>query len=151
MASMSPKSEKPGAQGGGKNTTHSRVDKAENSRGLEPRIGKIIALKRRELGLRASDLARALGITASRLARIERGRGRIEASLLFVLARQFGVDIAWFYVETGRQPANIPAGLEMCREVQDLIRAYWKISDARLRLKLALLARALGDGSPENP
>jgi transcriptional regulator with XRE-family HTH domain len=137
----------------GSKATSSRVTGNIESGGLEPLIGRVIAQKRRELGMRAAEMARALGITASRLARIETGQGRIEASLLYALSGLFAVDIGWFYRQAlaAQPPGELTAGPDLGREVQELIKNYWKISDPKLRLKLSLLARSLGQPGLENP
>lgn len=68
-------------------------------------IGRRLAAYRAERGLRVSDLARSVGVTASLISQIEQGRSRPSVSTLFAIAEALGVPVDAFFRETPEEPA----------------------------------------------
>ncbi len=62
-------------------------------------IGRRIRLRRRELGLSQTELARELGVTFQQVQKYENGSNRIAAVRLFGIARALCVSILTFFPE----------------------------------------------------
>src|SRR5216684_5237775 len=66
--------------------------------GLDIDIGRRIKLRRIQLGLSQSDLARKIGPVAfQQVQKYENGTDRVSASRLYLIAEAFGVGIGFFY------------------------------------------------------
>jgi transcriptional regulator with XRE-family HTH domain len=72
-------------------------------------IGRRVAAFRVERGIRVSDLARHVGVSASLVSQIERGLSRPSVSTLFAIAEALEVSVDAFFRETGPPPAQRPA------------------------------------------
>ncbi len=103
-------------------------------------LGRRIADLRAALGHERADLARRVGITPSRLKRIEDGTGRLEASLLYALARALNVTVAELFEDAAHlsRAALDPEG-------RDLLRFFGAIQDTSIRRSILKLARALSE------
>jgi transcriptional regulator with XRE-family HTH domain len=121
-------------------------------------VGSRLRLRRTLIGMSQEQLAEALNITFQQVQKYERGTNRISASRLFQASRTLGVPVAWFYDEMSDQaaaasatPATEAADKEssdpdqrlLRRETLELVRAYYSISDTRLRRRLYEMAKAM--------
>jgi transcriptional regulator with XRE-family HTH domain len=115
-------------------------------------------LRRTLIGMSQEQLAAALNITFQQVQKYERGTNRISASRLYQASRTLGVPVAWFFEEmteqtaaasataavvAGERAASDPDRRLLRRETLELVRAYYGISDARLRRRLYEMAKAM--------
>jgi len=67
-------------------------------------VGRMVEIRRKQLGISQEPLARALGITQSAFSRLERGRSTLTVTQLRIIARHLSIraaellDEAEFYV-----------------------------------------------------
>jgi transcriptional regulator with XRE-family HTH domain len=120
------------------------------------------------LGFSQEKLGDALGLTFQQVQKYERGANRIGASRLFDLSRVLDVPVSFFFddmpEEKGGDGSAQPAvpGLAPAnggdardggsdpmarRETLELVRAYYRISDANVRKRVFDLAKALANAS----
>jgi len=104
-------------------------------------------------------LGKAIGLTFQQVQKYERGANRIGASRLFELSRVLDVPVSFFFddmptavAETGGRPAQglAEGAVESYdhdpmakRETLELVRAYYKIIDPKVRKRVFELAKAL--------
>ncbi|MBC8944205.1 MULTISPECIES: helix-turn-helix domain-containing protein [Xenorhabdus] len=60
-------------------------------------IGKRIYIKRKELGITATALAKQIGISQQQLSRYERGTNRINVTHLVAISKKLETRISWFF------------------------------------------------------
>lgn len=76
-------------------------------------IGRRLAGLRRDRGVRVTDLAREVGVSAALISQIERGRSRPSVSTLFALAKALEVPVdAFFREQHDPEPAVAPEPAE---------------------------------------
>lgn len=134
---------------------------------IDVHVGKRLRERRTLLGMSQQELGRLIGVTFQQLQKNERGTNRLSASRIFECARVLDVPIGYFFEE---MPADVssygrkhmqgvaegPApiyGLDPMakRETIELVRAYYDITDRRLRQQMVGTMRALArtdDASP---
>jgi transcriptional regulator with XRE-family HTH domain len=130
-------------------------------------VGQRIRLRRTLLGMSQEKLGEALGLTFQQVQKYERGANRVGSSRLFQLARVLDVPVSYFFEEmsadtTARAkqgPAEAAAGLAedgadsyqpdpmTKRETLELVRAYYRITDPKLRRRLFDMTKALAAAS----
>ncbi|MFM8678227.1 MAG: helix-turn-helix domain-containing protein [Alphaproteobacteria bacterium] len=125
---------------------------------VDTHVGLRLRLRRTLIGMSQEQLAAALGITFQQVQKYERGANRISASRLFQASRALGVPVAWFFEElsdeaaaasatpevvAGEKDASDPDRRLLRRETLELVRAYYGISDIRLRKRLYEMAKAM--------
>jgi transcriptional regulator with XRE-family HTH domain len=118
-----------------------------------------VRLRRTLLGKTQTDLGDALGLTFQQVQKYERGANRIGSGRLYDLSRVLDVPIEHFFEEMPADVvANSPAGGDdkakkppsyepnpmAKRETLELVRAYYNIEDAEVRLRVRKLTKALG-------
>lgn len=134
--------------------------RAPSSNGPNPidvHVGSRVRLRRTILGMSQEKLGSAVGLTFQQIQKYERGANRIGASRLYEFSRILEVHVSFFYEDMPPEVANgVPSGLSENsqepleddplgrRETLELIRAYYRISDARVRRRLFELAKSLG-------
>ncbi len=127
----------------------------EAARALDRHLGQRLARRRRELGLSAADLDRALSGPPGTIARYENGSRSLGAAQLFALSRALEVPVLYFFEAVPAPPASARkgSGLESppaAKNVEDAERfldVFYKIPDARVRRDiLGLLKAAAGEG-----
>ncbi len=131
---------------------------------IDVHVGGRVRLRRRLLGVSQGKLAEAIGLTFQQVQKYERGANRIGASRLFELAQALDVPISFFFEGMpARVAASSPAhdlrealGLWNAeldcmakRETLELARAYYKISDPRLRKRVFEMVKVLGAASDQ--
>ncbi|MCF4165441.1 helix-turn-helix transcriptional regulator [Zavarzinia compransoris] len=104
-------------------------------------------------------LGDALGLTFQQVQKYERGANRVSASKLHRIAEVLDVPISYFF--DGYGDAMVPTGLGETaatafehehlsrKESIDLLKAYYAISNPKLRRKVIDIVRTLAD-SPED-
>jgi len=123
-------------------------------------VGSRVRLRRTLLGMSQEMLGAALGLTFQQVQKYERGANRIGSSRLFDLARILDVPVSFFYDDMpdevrAASPAAIVKGevsspppspdqdVLARRETLELVRAYYRIADPRVRGQVYALAKAL--------
>ncbi len=127
---------------------------------IDIHVGARIRLRRTLLGMSQQKLGEAIGLTFQQVQKYERGTNRVGSSRMFELARVLDVPVSYFFEEMGsdvaargRQHAfgiateapNSGAGADPMtkRETLELVRAYYKITDAKVRKRLFEMTKAL--------
>lgn len=154
------------------NHTDSSVSRRRSSRGRTPsgnpnpidvHVGARVRLRRTLLGMSQERLGEALGLTFQQVQKYERGHNRISASRLFDLSRVLDVPVNFFFddmaEELRERPRDLPpvpslpaaAGTPddplLGRETFELVRAYYRIREPRIRHRVYELAKVLGDSA----
>ena len=112
---------------------------------VDGEIGSRVRLRRTMLGLSQKQLGDAIGLTPQQVQKYEKGINRIAASTLFIVAEALNVPVTFFFDELLKRrleehgAAN--ALLVDRRETLDLLRAYYKVDDAKLRRKFIQFIR----------
>jgi len=117
-------------------------------------VGGRVRLRRTLLGLSQERLADALGLTFQQVQKYERGANRIGASRLHQLARILEVPVSFFFEEMSAAPRPAEAGLAedqagfdhdpmTRRETLELVRAYYRIPDEKVRKRIFEMVKAV--------
>jgi transcriptional regulator with XRE-family HTH domain len=107
-------------------------------------------LRRTLLGMSQEKLGEAMGLTFQQVQKYERGANRISASRLYELSRILDVPISYFFEELSAEEVDArvrSSGFEeesdtfepdpmTKRETLELVRAYYKITDPKVRKRL---------------
>jgi transcriptional regulator with XRE-family HTH domain len=127
---------------------------------IDRHVGSRVRMRRVLAGMSQEKLGDALGLTFQQVQKYEKGTNRIGASRLHQLANVLGVPVAFFYEEA---PVAAGAGLAepdapeyvadfmSTTEGLQLMKAFVRISDGRIRRRLVDLAVALADDHGERP
>lgn len=135
---------------------------------IDIHVGSRIRLRRTLLGMSQSKLGDAIGLTFQQVQKYERGTNRVGSSRMYELARVLDVPIAYFFEDMTSGTANrsrqhllgnVTAPVEdderdpmTKRETHELVRAYYKIADPRIRKRLFEMTKVLGaTGSGSKP
>lgn len=105
---------------------------------IDRHIGKRLRQKRAVKGLSQSQLATLIGTAFQQIHKYEQGINRISASRLYVIARAFGVPVAYPY-EGWAEPSGSGSAKDTQvndRETLELVRMYRAISDSKMRRKV---------------
>ena len=100
-----------------------------------------------------SDLGNAIGLTFQQIQKYERGANRISSSVLFQLSEVLDVPISFFFddmpeaITGAKRPEGARAGPELgvfgSPDARNLVRAYFRIEDPKLRRSMFELAKSL--------
>ena len=130
---------------------------------IDIHVGARVHLRRNLFGLSQTDLGKAVGVTFQQVQKYEKGTNRISASRLFNLSHVLDVPISFFFEDLS--PAAAGAGKRRARglseapatahdfdvlsnrETINLIRAYYRVTDPRLRKRVLDLLEAVGKPS----
>ena len=133
---------------------------------IDKHVGLQIRSRRTLLGLSQEKLAEAVGVTFQQIQKYERGTNRVSASRLFNFSKALDVSLEYFY--QGLEAANngskkygvsdndqqafgvseqsesqIPENLLQDKEVIDLIRAYFMITDPKKRKEILRFIKSM--------
>ena len=144
------------------NETMERVEREHRASPIDVYVGTRVRLRRTLLGMSQEKLGEALGLTFQQIQKYERGVNRIGASRLFDLARVLDVPIGFFFddmsPELGGNAATRSRGAAFGfaegqegfeddtlhrRETLELVRAYYRITDASVRKRVFDLIKTL--------
>ena len=137
------------------------------SHAVDTHVGARMRQRRTLLGMSQTKLGDAVGLTFQQIQKYERGSNRVSSSRLFEFAKVLDVPVAYFFDE---MPANALSGRPMSgrgrkgfgeagtpfeqdkdplikRETLELVRAYYKIREARVRKRIYEMVRAVGAAS----
>jgi transcriptional regulator with XRE-family HTH domain len=114
---------------------------------IDVHVGARVRLRRTLLGMSQEKLADALGLTFQQVQKYERGANRIGASRLHHLARILEVPVSFFFdeLEGSQAPGLAKTGDPdpmTRRETLELVRAYYRIKDDKLRKRIFEVVKA---------
>jgi len=123
---------------------------------IDIHVGQRVRARRKMLGLSQTQLGDELGVTFQQVQKYERGTNRIGSSRLFRMSNTLDVPVAYFFegAET-KMPGYVSMNETMGdavfdrEETQELVDAYYRIADPRIRKKVLGLARLLSSGVDE--
>ncbi len=128
---------------------------AANPNPIDIHVGSRVRLRRTLLGMSQDKLGQALGLTFQQVQKYERGVNRIGSSRLYHLSQILDVPIAFFFDDMPPFVKNATPGMAetaqhvfepdplVKRETLELVRAYYRISDAPARKRLFALTKAM--------
>jgi transcriptional regulator with XRE-family HTH domain len=134
---------------------------------VDVHVGGRLRQRRTLLGMSQTKLGNGVGLTFQQIQKYERGSNRIGASRLFEFAKVLDVPVSHFFEE---MPSNVLVGRPMSgrgrkgfgeagtpfeqgkdpmikRETLELVRAYYKIREARVRKRIFETVKAVGAAS----
>ncbi len=122
---------------------------------VDRHVGSRVRMRRVLIGMSQEKLGEAIGLTFQQVQKYEKGMNRIGASRLHQLAGVLGVPIAFFYdgapvevAPTGLaepDPTPYVADFMSTTEGLQLMKAFVRIKDGKVRRRLVDLAQALAD------
>ena len=130
-------------------------------------VGARMRQRRTLLGMSQTKLGDAVGLTFQQIQKYERGSNRVGSSRLFEFSKVLDVPVSHFFED---MPSNALAGRPMSgrgrkgfgeagtpfeqekdplikRETLELVRAYYKIREARVRKRIFETVKAVGAAS----
>ncbi len=133
---------------------------------IDRHVGVQIRQRRTLLGLSQEKLADAVGVTFQQIQKYERGTNRVSASRLFNFSKVLDVSLEYFYQgldndntpktlqgmsDNDQQPfggtnaaeMQIPEDLLQDKEVIELIRAYFSITDPKKRKEIIRFIKSM--------
>ena len=130
---------------------------------VDVHVGSRVRMRRTLLGMSQEKLGDALGLTFQQVQKYERGANRVGASRLFEISRVLDVPVSFFFEEMSDETAALDQGQRGAaeaseeferdpltkRETLELVRAYYRITDPRVRKRLFELTKAIGAGGDE--
>jgi len=121
-------------------------------------VGARVRLRRTLMGLNQTDLGNAVGLTFQQVQKYENGANRISASRLFEFSRILDVPVSFFFddlpeelrthegrTERGLNPLKDQKDPLARRETLELVRAYYKIDDPKVRERMFKLTKVLAN------
>lgn len=133
--------------------------KRGRSNQVDAHVGSRVRTRRTLMGLSQEKLGNALGLTFQQVQKYERGANRIGASRIYQLSHILDVPISYFFDDMEEPVAGSPQGIAIGlaegaddfnhdpmakRETLELVRSYYKITDAKVRKRVFELVKALG-------
>lgn len=125
---------------------------------IDIHVGKRLRQRRTILGMSQEAIGDAIGVTFQQIQKYERGVNRIGSSRLYEFSRILSVPVAYFFEELEKGPSLTPntVGLSeeappfahdkiSSRETLEIMRAYYRISDPRVRKRVFDLVKSLAD------
>lgn len=123
---------------------------------VDVHVGQRVRARRKMLGYSQTQLGKELGVTFQQVQKYERGTNRIGSSRLFRMATALDVPVSYFFEGAETKLPDYEPILETVdgdafekQETQDLVEAYYRITDSRIRKKVLGLARLLATGHDE--
>ena len=135
-----------------------RAEREHRPSPIDVHVGSRVRLRRTLLGMSQEKLGEALGLTFQQVQKYERGANRIGASRLFDISRVLDVPIGFFFDDMppemgGNQGRRFGGFQEQQegfeddtlhrRETLELVRAYYRITDASVRKRVFELIKSL--------
>lgn len=120
---------------------------------IDVHVGKRVRIRRKLMDMSQTDLGDAIGLTFQQIQKYERGANRISASVLFRLSEILDIPISFFFddmpdVLTGPEnKTEVSTTPDLSafssQDARDLVRAYFRIDDPRIRRRMFDLAKSL--------
>ena len=111
---------------------------------VDVHVGGRVRLRRTLLGMSQEDLGKALDLTFQQVQKNEKGFNRIGSSRLYQLSLILDVPVAYFFeeIKDGASPSS-PDDAMLKRETLELVRAYYRIRDPKVREALRHMTEAM--------
>lgn len=129
---------------------------SDNPDPIDVHVGARLRIKRNLSGMSQAKLGAHLGLTFQQIQKYEKGANRIGAGRLYRISKFFDVPLSYFFEEMPDdvnrnaegearefQPAADPDTLAK-RETLDLVRSYYRITDAKVRKRIFEMVKAIG-------
>jgi transcriptional regulator with XRE-family HTH domain len=137
------------------------------SHNVDVHVGRRLRQRRTLLAMSQTKLGDAVGLTFQQIQKYERGSNRSGSSRLYEFAKVLDVPVSYFFDE---MPANVLSGRPMSgsgrkgfgeagtpfeqekdplikRETLELVRAYYKIREGRVRKRIFEMVKVVGAAS----
>ncbi len=126
---------------------------------VDVHVGARLRQRRTLLGMNQTKLGSSIGLTFQQVQKYEKGTNRISASRLYALSGTLDVPIEYFFSDMpnavaasaptqggGRvkEPPSYEIDPVATRETMEFVRAYYEISDPRVRKRLFEMTKAMG-------
>lgn len=130
---------------------------AANPDPIDIHVGSRVRLRRTLLGMSQEKLGDALGLTFQQIQKYERGANRIGSSRLFKLSQILDVPVSFFFDDMPEAVEQANRGLAEApaepfeadqlskRETLELVRAYYRVGDAKVRKRIFELVKAVAN------
>ncbi len=128
-------------------------------RPVDAHVGSRVRIRRTMLGMSQEKLGAAINLTFQQVQKYERGTNRMGSSRLFELSKVLDVPVSFFFEDMPPEVAGgfpgLPAGMTEVqsaayeadtlakRETLELVRAYYRIKNEKVRKRLFELAKAI--------
>jgi len=136
-------------------------------RPVDIHVGARLRQRRTLLGMSQEKLGEAVALTFQQIQKYERGANRIGASRLYQLSQILDVSVAYFFEDMPGEvqrtrgdyaaPKNVVAlkGVQVSdpmarRETLELVRAYYRIEDPKVRKRIFELTKSIANAAGEN-
>lgn len=127
---------------------------------VDAHVGARVRLQRTLRGMSQEKLGEALGLTFQQVQKYERGSNRIGAGRLHEIATVLDVPVEFFYEGVGangpltaglaEEPAKSEFQVMNRRETLELVRAYYRIGDPKVRRRIVDLIKSVVASGPED-
>lgn len=126
---------------------------------VDVHVGSRVRLRRTLLGMSQEKLGEALGLTFQQIQKYERGANRIGSSRLFKLSKILDVPVSFFFDDMASETAAQAKGMAEAaaqpfevdqlskRETLELVRAYYRITDPKVRKRLFELVKSVSQSA----
>jgi transcriptional regulator with XRE-family HTH domain len=125
---------------------------------VDAHVGSRVRLRRMLIGMSQEKLGELLGLTFQQVQKYEKGANRIGASRLFDISTILNVPVQYFFEELPNaagvqynghgmsEPDREPFVMDFVSSTEglQLIRAYTKVTDPRVRKRILELVKSLG-------
>ena len=110
---------------------------------IDRHVGERIRRRRVMLGFTQEQLGESLGISYQQIQKYETGANRVSAGRLFKISEILELNVAKLFDGLGEvREQEVPSG---SRHVIELVRAFTKISDEKVRASVMSLVRSLAE------
>ncbi|MDR0581155.1 MAG: helix-turn-helix domain-containing protein [Holosporaceae bacterium] len=137
-------------------TDYSELETKSSQDSIDLHIGKQVKARRFFLGISQEKLGNYLGVTFQQIQKYEKGTNRISAGTLYNIANILDVDTSYFYSGYQQtQSLNEESGLvynpnqSKNKETSELLRFFYKITDATIRKKVLALIKSIASAQKE--
>jgi transcriptional regulator with XRE-family HTH domain len=122
------------------------MESAVSASVLAQEVGRRIKESRLERGLSRRDLGARLGVSGQQIHKYENGKDAVPLHRLLALASMCGVSpqAFWSHADTSAEPPSIPGAPDV--GTLQLVQAYRRIGDAKVRGLLLQLAKQMAGG-----
>jgi transcriptional regulator with XRE-family HTH domain len=133
---------------------------------IDVHVGGRVRLRRTLLGMSQEKLGEAVNLTFQQIQKYERGANRIGASRMFELSQVLDVPVSFFFDDMPEEYKTTEGVRERAmrdheqssyepdplarRETLELVRAYYKIEEPKVRKRLFELTKSLSGANSED-
>jgi transcriptional regulator with XRE-family HTH domain len=126
---------------------------------IDVHVGHRVRVRRSLLGMSQTKLGDAIGLTFQQIQKYERGTNRVSASRLYEFTRVLDVPVSYFFDEmvsdlankgrlhaldfTEKTPEPHKVDPMTRRETLELVRAYYKITEPKVRKRLFEMVKSV--------